>query len=161
MTLEERNKAQKRIIEEMGIYFEKKGFSPISGRVMGLLMVMDKEEYTFDEIVSELQISKSSASHALKNLELRKDIEYITKPGERKRYFRIRRQDVPSMLDHFENETKIFADFLERMIHLKTNKNSDNVKFYKQTIEVLKHLMSNLKAIKAKYRKNNMSDTNE
>jgi len=35
-------------------------------------MVMDKEEYTFEEIVEEMQMSKSSVSTALKTLELRK-----------------------------------------------------------------------------------------
>ena len=55
----------KELVERFGHYLDKEGFQPISGRIMGLLTVMDKEAYTFDEICQELNISKASASSNL------------------------------------------------------------------------------------------------
>ena len=102
MKTEERIQKQKLLIESMGRHFDKEGFQPIAGRILALLMVMDKEQYTFEEIVEELNISKSSASNALKNLEIRQVIEYVTLPGDRKRYFRIKRQNCFSAIEVFE-----------------------------------------------------------
>jgi len=99
MTKGERLKKQKELIEEIGIYFDKEGFQPIAGRILALLMVMDKERFTFDEIVEELQISKSAASITLRNLEIRGNIEYITLPGERKRYFQLNRKNIFTIID--------------------------------------------------------------
>ena len=93
MNTEERIRKQKELVEEIGRHFDREGFQPITGRILALLMVMDKEQFTFDEIIEELQISKSSASNALKNLEIRGNIEYTTLPGDRKRYFHIKRQN--------------------------------------------------------------------
>ena len=73
MTPEERVKQQKELIETIGLLYDKKGFQPIAGRIIALLTVMDKELFTFDEIVQELQISKSSASNTLRILETAKD----------------------------------------------------------------------------------------
>ena len=77
MNTEERIKKQKQLIETMGQHYEKEGMQPVAGRTLALLMVMDKEEFTFDEIIEELQISKSSASVALKFLQLKNIIERL------------------------------------------------------------------------------------
>ena len=95
----ERIQKQKELIERIGRNNERDGFQPVTARILGLLMVMDKEEYTFDEIVDEMQISKSSASNALKNLELRGVLEYVTYPGDRKRYFRFVSANISDMID--------------------------------------------------------------
>ncbi len=50
------------LIERIRRNNERDSFQPMLARILGLLMVMDKEEYTFDEIVDEMQISKSSAN---------------------------------------------------------------------------------------------------
>ena len=98
----ERIKKQRELIERIGRNNERDGFQPVTARILGLLMVMDKEEYTFDEIVDEMQISKSSASNALRNLELRGVIEYVTYPGDRKRYFRFVSGDINEIIAEIE-----------------------------------------------------------
>ena len=102
----ERIKKQRELIERIGRNNERDGFQPVTARILGLLMVMDKEEYTFDEIVDEMQISKSSASNALRNLELRGVIEYVTYPGDRKRYFRFVSGDINEIIAEIEKRTK-------------------------------------------------------
>ena len=91
MTPEERKNKQKTLVEEIGKYYVKQGIQPVASRIIALLMVMDKEQYTFDEIVEELNISKGAASNALKILDIIKAIDYTTFPGDRKRYFHLKR----------------------------------------------------------------------
>lgn len=149
----ERIEKQKVLIEELGRYFDKEGFQPISGRILALLMVMDKEQYTFDEIVEELQISKSSASNALKQLEIRGYIEYVTLPGDRKRYFQVKIQDSFSMLGEFEKKFKGLQKVLTTVVELKADKNSRNCKFINEMNKMLDYFVQQLKSIISNYNK--------
>lgn len=153
MNSEERVKAQKEIVEEIGRFFDKKGLQPIAGRVLGLLMTMDKEQFTFDEITQELQISKSSASNVLRNLEIRGDIEYTTIPGDRKRYYHIKRQNVFEMFDEFEKEMRTMVKTMERIIELKADKESKNSIFFKELIKFVTISLENLQLLKEQYKK--------
>lgn len=79
---------QLQLVERMGVMFEGPGLQPAAARIVALLIVSDKIELTFDEIRETLQLSKSATSNAINLLLNVKRIEYITKPGDRKRYFR-------------------------------------------------------------------------
>lgn len=144
MNTEERIKKQRELIEKIGLYFDKEGFQPIAGRILGLLMVMDKEQFTFDEIVEELQISKSSASNALKNLEIREDIEYITQPGDRKRYFQVRKQDKFNLIKSFEKKMRHTMEMFDWIISLKADKNSSNAVFLKEMKDTMEFVLTQL-----------------
>ena len=145
----ERIQKQKELIERIGRNNERDGFQPVTARILGLLMVMDKEEYTFDEIVDEMQISKSSASNALKILELRGAIEYLTYPGDRKRYFRFVSGDINEMIDEVEKRMLQKLDIMNRIIELKTNPNSRNAKFIKNIAEGIKFFIEHIDKLKA------------
>ncbi len=126
MNESERITRQKELIETIGRNLEKQGLQPVAGRILGMLMVMDKEEYTFEEIVEEMKISKSSASNALRNLELREAIEYITYPGDRKRYFRISFSDINKVIEGVKKKFQTDADIFDEVITLKKDVNSKN-----------------------------------
>ncbi len=151
MNTEERVKKQKELIEELGRHFDKEGFQPIAGRILGLLMVMDKEQFTFDEIIEELQISKSSASNALRNLEIRGSIEYVTIPCDRKRYFQLKKRDTFSIIDEFEKKTEGFKDFLSKILALKADKNSSNASYYERLIDMMNFFLERIESLKADY----------
>jgi DNA-binding transcriptional regulator GbsR (MarR family) len=154
MTSEERIKKQKDLIETMGCQFDKEGFQPITGRIFGLLIVMDKEQYTFDEIVEELKISKSSASNALRMLELRNIIEYITIPGDRKRYFQLKKLDKFSMIDDHKDKLNSTRLFLQAAYELKANKNSDNALMLANLINMLNFFLEKFEDLKKEYLSN-------
>lgn len=79
---------QKKLVEKTGLMHESEGFPPAVSRVMALLIVCDRIELTFDEIRETLNLSKSATSNAI-NLAMKLDrITYLTRCGERKRYFR-------------------------------------------------------------------------
>jgi DNA-binding transcriptional regulator GbsR (MarR family) len=154
MKEEERIHQQKQLVETIGRYLEEEGFQPTAGRIVGLLMVMDQEKFSFDEIVKKLQISKSSASIALRNLQLRGDIEVMTFPGDKKRYFEIKKKDTHTLLDDFEKKLKDFRDLLDRIIALKADQSSPNTQFYSKMIEMFDFFFSRMDKIKKdlKYR---------
>ena len=76
------------LIERLGVFYEQEGFHPAGARVLALLLIADTNELTFDEIKDVLNISKSATSTAINLLITTKRVEYLTRPGERKRYFK-------------------------------------------------------------------------
>ena len=83
------NKKKKELIERIGIFVEGSGLPPVVARIIGLLLISGKQELTFEEIYDSLEISKSAASNAINLLLRTHKVEYITKPGDRKRYFKV------------------------------------------------------------------------
>ena len=148
MTTEERIAEQKRLIESIGRSFDKEGYQPIAGRILGLLMVMDKERFTFDEITEELNISKSSASNVLRNLEIRGMIEYITIPGDRKRYYQLRKRDSSSMIEEVIKMLNEKKKMFEDIIRLKADKSSANAKHFHEMIRMMDHYLDYVKVKK-------------
>lgn len=149
----ERVAKQKELIEHIGRQNEREGFQPVSARILGLLMVMDKEEYTFEEIVEEMQISKSSASTALKNLEIRGIIEYITYPGDRKRYFRFFSGEIDGMINEMENNMKKKLAVINQIIELKKDQNSRNATFLRNVLKGMEFFIKNLDELRIAYKK--------
>lgn len=137
MNNEEKVQKQRELIEQFGILLEDMGYQPVTARVAGLLSVMDKELYTFEEIVSELKISKSTASVAIKNLLIRDVIEYITLPGDRKRYFRTKISNKDIGTKDFITWLKRFKEITVEVVELKENKESRMSLFYNNVIEKL------------------------
>ncbi len=151
MTSEERIKRQKELVELAGCVYDKKGFQPTAGRIVGLLTVMDKERYTFDEIVEELQISKSSASNALRMLEMGNIVEYTTIPGERKRYFQIKSMDRFTLVDEHRIKLKESRDYLQKALDLKANKDSEKAVLIKNLIDMLNFFLDKFEDFKKEY----------
>jgi len=81
---------QLRLIEKLGVFYEMGGMQPAAARILALLLVSDNTELTFEEIYETLHLSKSATSNALNVLLSTEKLEYITQPGERRRYFRFK-----------------------------------------------------------------------
>lgn len=90
----ELTETQRRLVEELGVLYEQGGMQPAAGRILALLVVSDQVELTFEEICETLNISKSAVSNTLNFLINTDRVEYITQPGERKRYFRIKMKSM-------------------------------------------------------------------
>jgi DNA-binding transcriptional regulator GbsR (MarR family) len=151
MTSEERIKRQKELVETAGRFYEKKGMQPIAGRILGLLTVMDKEQFTFDEIVEELVISKGSASNALRMLEVANTIEYITIPGIRKRFFQLKKLDKFTLIDEHRANLISTRDYLQMVLDLKANRNSGNAVLIANLIDMLNFFMDKFEELKNEY----------
>jgi len=140
----ERIQKQRELVEAMGRLTNRGGGTTLSGRIIGLLSFFDKEEFTFEEIVEELKISKSSVSTTINHLIETDKIEYITYPGDRKRYFRIkinsRRKFLQDMRRHVEKLQKINRLALE----LKQDKESRTAKSISAMLESLAFFMEQM-----------------
>ena len=80
---------KKKLIEEVGLHFEKaKQMSPLAARIYAIMILSPYDGHTFDEIIEMTCASKSSVSTQLNLLLQLKKVEYFTKSGDRKRYFR-------------------------------------------------------------------------
>src|SRR6056297_3505066 len=91
---------KKKLIEEAGIYFEKRhNLPPLAARIYSIMVLSSLEGYTFEELMEITQASKSSVSTNLNLLQQLKFVEYYTKPGERKRYFRSSGSFLQNMLN--------------------------------------------------------------
>ena len=84
------SEAKRQYIEEMGLLLESYGVSRMSGRVLGALLVAEPSEQTAEDLADVLKASRSSISVAIRLLERVGYVDRISKPGERKDYFRNR-----------------------------------------------------------------------
>lgn len=128
---------QREVIEQIGIAQERYGFQPAASRVVGLLYVADRPELCFDEIAEGLCISKSATSNALKLLEQAGKIEYITHPGDRKRYFRLK---VNIWREEFMKQVKSITGFnqlLRKVLEVRTEHTPE----YNKSIRELMNFM--------------------
>ena len=142
----ERTQKQRELVEAMGRLTNRGGGTLLAGRILGLLSFLDKEEFTFEEIVDELKISKSSVSTTINHLMETDKIEYITYPGERKRYFRIKvntrkkfLQDMRRNIEKMEQINRIGLG-LKKDKSTRTAKNIsamlDGLAFFKNQMDV-------------------------
>jgi DNA-binding transcriptional regulator GbsR (MarR family) len=109
-------------IEESGLLFESIGMTRISGRIIGYLMISDKDMVSFEELTQVLQASKSSVSTNIKSTVSVGFIKPMTLPGDRKTYYMLA-QDI-SWKNLFVNRIKlleIFNELLLKGLNLRTN----------------------------------------
>jgi DNA-binding transcriptional regulator GbsR (MarR family) len=82
-------------VERMGLALESDGMPRIAGRIFGLLLVSE-DARSLDELACELQVSKGSVSTNARMLEQRAVLERISRPGDRRDYYRV----PPNLFSH-------------------------------------------------------------
>jgi predicted transcriptional regulator len=144
---------QKQLIERLGVMFERGGLAPAPARVNALLLVSPEVELPFDDITAMLQLSKSATSNAINQLTTMGKIEYVTRPGERKRYFRSRvkswKEDMLKQIQGLGAMSAIFNEVLK-------GRPKQTVEFNRSLKEVsvfIDHLIEELPIVMAKWDK--------
>ncbi len=123
-------------IEETGFIFEKLGVTRMAGRILGYLMVSDKEHICFDELTQVLQASKSSISTNLKSLINVEFVKPHTLPGDRKTYYMLS-PDIDwsgYLMRRFEN-IRTMNDHFKKGLSLRVNKKDQVSKWLSGTVE--------------------------
>lgn len=91
------------LIEELGVHFERvRQLPPLAARIYSLLILCSKDGYCFESIVGMTKSSKSSVSTNLNLLLQGGIVKYHTKPGDRKRYFRLSKSYLKITLKRYE-----------------------------------------------------------
>lgn len=106
------SKEKQKLIEEIGLRLEKRlQIAPLAARIYALLTLSSNAGLTFEEIREIIGSSKSSTSVNLNVLTQLKHIDFYTKSGDRKRYFKIAKYFQLSTLEahhqSLENEIKL------------------------------------------------------
>lgn len=111
---------KKMLVEPLGIRFEQYGLPPMAGRIFGCLVLADPPYLTFDEIRECLDASKSTISTNL-NFLMQGDclIDYLTLPGDRKRYFRINSKKWLQKIQDFPKDMEMSNELLTEIIHFR------------------------------------------
>ncbi len=89
----------------------------------------------------------------LKNLELRGVLEYVTYPGDRKRYFRFVSANISDMIDEVEKNAAEIR-YNEPNHRIKKNPNSRNTKFIKNIMEGIQFFVERIDKLKEEYESN-------
>nr|WP_242693192.1 MarR family transcriptional regulator [Sabulibacter ruber] len=139
------------MIEKIGIYHEQQGFPPATGRIIGLLYVSDRPHLSFEEIIDTLNISKSAASNALNLLLQMHLIEYITFPGDRKRYFGALLENWHEEVINKMDSILAFSKLLKQTNELRGNANPDMNQKVLERIEFLEFLSKEVPALLQKW----------
>lgn len=127
MNNENLNIQKNQLIEKLGVKIEKfNKLAPVAARIFATLILSEKKGITFEELVQDLNASKSSISTNLEHLQSLNKISYITHPGDRKRYFIIHPNlmlnIIDEMIEKWNNEKIIHLDIIDYKEKLKKNK---------------------------------------
>lgn len=139
-------------VEEIGIFFEKTGLTPMEARVFALLLLADPPAMEFFAIQEFLDASKSTISNALKRLMNEGRVDYITKPGDRKRYFRVSSKKWLEQIHQGFATLSPFVATMNEVIELR--KNTDSPEFNRDLREIQDYfifLEEEMRRIKAKW----------
>jgi len=136
----------KELVERIGVVVEKAGFQPAVGRVLACLMVSDPPYRTFDDLQRYLGISKSAVSNALNALMQREMVDYITMPGDRKRYFQLASTGVLSQMKKRIGLHSALPQLLRDVVEARSKKYPEFNKSLLETSEFLSFMDNEINA---------------
>lgn len=135
---------QKQLVERMGVLNEKDGLQPAVSRILALLLVSPETELTFDQIRETLGLSKSATSNAINLLLTLNKLDYITKTGDRKRYFRSK---ISSWKDDVKAKFSMIngmGDILEEVLKQRPGNTTDFNKNLEEIIDFVRFMNKEL-----------------
>lgn len=142
---------QKELIEKLGVRSERHGLPPAHSRITALLIVSPEPELTFDQIRETLNLSKSATSNALNMLLTAEKIDYITRPGDRKRYFKSK---IGSWKNEMRNTFKHFvlmADLFEEALSHRPEETVEFNEKLKEIIDFMRYMEKELPVLFKKW----------
>lgn len=138
------------LIEELGVYFETEyDLPPLAARIFANLVVTDEDGLTFEDCLEKRGASKSSISTSLNLLQQIGFINYFTKSGDRKRYFKVSRKDaifsnkLKQSLKKLETECKMIdkvATYNQKYNASKYEENKEKKEIYLNCLEETKRI---------------------
>ena len=141
---------QRELIEKIGIYFEGK-MQPAAARILALLIVSDQDSFSFNDIKEVLNLSKSATSNGINFLLNLDKIEYYTKSGDRKRYFR---WSPSNIITHFKEGIEQIlglSKLFEESLQLKKNKETHNSRQIAELSDLMNFLHAEMPTVIQKW----------
>ena len=104
---------------------EQSGMPRMAGRILGALLVADPAEQSADELANTLRASRGSISTSTRYLIQLGFIERVSKPGERRDYFRNRPGAWVEMTRRGLAEARLYREMAERGLGLLESSDPD------------------------------------
>ena len=89
--MRERDASVSALVEQTGVWFSSLGVPRAAGQIFGYLLACDPEEQSAGDIAAGIGISRASVSSAAKLLQSMNALEERHSVGDRKTYYRMRR----------------------------------------------------------------------
>lgn len=125
MSKEELEIQRKQLVEVLGIYFEReRQIAPLAARILASLVINGTCGTTFDQLVTDLEASKSTISTHLTALEGQQWISYFTKTGDRKRYYTMLPGYINRKISALTSQWNKEIDLQKQIIDYKTEFNN-------------------------------------
>ncbi|MEU2796823.1 MULTISPECIES: MarR family transcriptional regulator [unclassified Streptomyces] len=105
-------------VEDAAISLERQGLFRMAGRVLAWLLICDPPEQTAGDLVEVLQASKGSVSAATRFLVPSGMVERISRPGERRDYYRIKEGVWPTLAKSQADHYQSFVDITEQGLRI-------------------------------------------
>lgn len=105
-------------VEEVAVAFEQGGLPRMAGRIIGWLLICDPPEQTSDQLAGVLQASKGSISSSTRLLVPSGLVERMSRPGERRDYFRLRNEAWAELVRARLAQVTSFRELTERGLTL-------------------------------------------
>ena len=121
----------KQEIEDLGTFFQQRNMTPMEARVFALLLLSEPHYQDFFSIQETLSASKSAISNALNRLTLTNRIDYLTLPGDRKRYFKI---NPDSWLEQMKKEIAFVGPIKQRVVEIMQKRADMNTPDFNQDL---------------------------
>lgn len=120
---------KKKLIEEIGVRFERDHqISPLAARIYAIMILSPNDGNTFEEILEITGASKSSVSTQLNLLLQLKKVEYFTKSGDRKRYFRANKLYLKNTLEEYLENISEEINLIEKITLFNATYNKNKFK---------------------------------
>lgn len=137
------------LVEEMGIHFERLfNLPPLASRIYILLLLSDRNGMSFDEIRDFMDASKSSVSANINLLLQGERISFLTKPGDRKRYFKPSPRFLSLRLEESLRSLQKEADIVGKIIYFNTK---HKISGFKEVHPKLEKYAEHLQEVQEKY----------
>jgi len=159
MQKEKLTERRNQLIERLGVYIENSDkMAPLEARIFSTLILTGKGGITFENLVKDLNASKSTICTHLNTLQAAGRVSYFTKPGDRKRYFNVTPnrlyQVIDEMLANWNEQHDIHSNIMEyKAAENQQNTDEDkefDLQFHENYIQFLEEVSNSVKKLKNK-----------
>lgn len=150
---------KEQLVEKIGVHLENQDqLAPLAARIYASLILTGKRGQTFEELVAQLKASKSTICTHLNNLQAGGRVSYFTKPGDRKRYFIVAPNRLPTLIDEMTanwNSQIILhneiLDFKKEMNNIHSDEPELELDFHKDYLVFLEEARMAIKKLKQNF----------
>lgn len=127
--MEQISKEYSLLIEDIALVIEDRAnLSPLAARIYASLILASNEGLTFEDITELHHASKSSVSNNMNILIKLKYIEYYTKPGDRKRYFKASNLYIQTAMETYNELFQKEIEVVEKINDFNKKNNPEKFK---------------------------------